>query len=277
MARVADDFQPALTVVYYDAAANVPTATSLKVVDMRRYNIPLDVNQLVERYTTGETEQTLAKSLGVARGVVRNRLLRAGVKPRGRKEANTLRMSQLPAEERQRLTNAAHAAARGSTQTWEQRCKIAKSKEAAQAGIGPLEIMLADMLRLHGVSFHQQTAIGPYNADFTSGSVAVEVFGGHWHFSGRHLARAQKRFRYLLDSGWHALVVVVTESWPLIPACADYVVTFLEETSSNPALVRQYRMVGGNAQEFARQGADADQLAVVYPRRRSRDPLRRHS
>ena len=55
-----------------------------------------ETKKIVRRYQKGETEQSIALSLGVGTGYVRRRLVKAGVERRGRQEAARLRCGGPP-------------------------------------------------------------------------------------------------------------------------------------------------------------------------------------
>jgi hypothetical protein len=228
--------------------------------------------EVVARYLAGESENGLARAYGTARTVIRARLLSAGVTPRAPREANRLLAAALtPEEQRQRLA-AAHAAARGRplpravqvarAQTTERLAR--EGQRARSAG----EQLLQDWLAARGVPTVPQRAVGIYNVDLAAGAVAIELYGGTWHTTGRHAARAPERARYLFDQGWH-LVIVWSDlrRGPLTEGAADYIRAFVEETRREPTAARQYRVLWGTGEEVARGGADADEVAAVVPRR----------
>src|SRR5690606_37643437 len=109
-------------------------------------------------------------------------------------------------------------------------------------------------------------AIGPYNCDLAVHPVAVEVFGGGWHWHGAHYARAEERFRYIMNEGWYVLVVVVgfNGRFPLTPAVGDYVASEIERARRDPSLVGQYRVVWG-AGEFSTGGRLEDDHFSIEP------------
>src|SRR6266568_3349358 len=102
----------ASAVVCYDAVSDIPSLSSVQVVNMSRERIPLEVSDLVKRYLGGESENALAKSLGVSRNVIERRLRETNIKRRGGSASMFLRMSQTSPEERSRLAFAAHEAVR---------------------------------------------------------------------------------------------------------------------------------------------------------------------
>lgn len=243
---------------------------------MPRPWVPPDLDNLLKRYRSGESEQQLAQSYGVGRSVIRRILTENGVQPRGIGEAQLLRMQRLSPEERQALAAAAHAAVRGTKQSVEHRESIARTNSTRFNNVSKIEMVIAGWLRERTQDVRQQTAIGPYNSDITFSGVAVEVYGGNWHFTGRHQARAQKRIRYVLDQGWHLVIVLIGIEFPLMPRVADYLISFAEQTGGGPSPIRQYRMVGGNGELLASADSDADKVPHEYPFARTRDTQGRY-
>lgn len=232
---------------------------------MRRYNVPIDVDDLVKRYSRGESEKALAKVFGVSRTIIRNRLVKAGVQPRGRSEAMFIRMANTSPEERARLATAAHDAVRGKPKTPEfllARAAGVEKQGARHGNVSPAELILASDLRNATLPVVHQKAIGPYNVDIATGTVAVEVLGGGWHRSKLH----GKRLRYMLDAGWDVIYIWVDgRRSPLRPGAAQYVVAHCEFRDGNPALPRCYRVIRGGGEFVAEGSADGDDIPDVLP------------
>jgi len=236
----------------------------------------LDTNDIIRRYTGGESEKALADALGVSRPTIRRRLLEAGVKPRGGHESALLIWQQRPLDERPGIYAAAHAASRGKVQTVEHRTKIATTRATLwNRYITPGEDRLWHMLRDRGLYANPQQAVGPYNCDLGAWPVAVEIFGGNGHWYGRHIERTAERFHYLFERGWHIIVVHTGPDYPLDPVAADYIVAFHKQASSNPAAVREYRVIRGNGQLRAAGRADDDEFSIVETLGRRRHPAQR--
>jgi len=108
-------------------------------------------------------------------------------------------------------------------------------------------------------------AIGPYNADIGAGSVAVEIFGGTWHGGGRPAEIFPKRSRYILDAGWHLVIVWITKFFAFTENGANHIISFIEETSRNESAVREYRVIGGDGQLLASQRGDFDDFPFIPP------------
>ena len=151
-----------------------------------------DEDHLVQRYLAGESTGHIAKGLGVSqyrvwrlmsdRGVIRSHKESCHVRwarPSERRKtsrANLRVWARRSPGERRDQVRAANQAARGSKASFETLCKRAKSREGRMDASSSLEPYFYDLMSERGVRFDQvQTAIGPYNVDFTVGPVAVEV------------------------------------------------------------------------------------------------------
>lgn len=231
---------------------------------MARKRVHIDVDDLVRRYLSGESEKALAEAFGVSRGPIRDRLQKAGVEMRGRSEAMFTRMSRTEPEERSRLASAAHAARRGQKDDPESLSRRAAAREGKIDGnVSPAEVLLLRDMRSRGLDVIPQKAIGPYNVDVATGTVAVEILGGTWHRAKRH----GERLRHILDSGWDVIYVWVDGiKFPLGPGATDYVITHLEFRQGAPAEPRCYRVIRGTGEFLAGGGADSENIPDVIPR-----------
>lgn len=210
----------------------------------------IDVDNLIQLYNSGESVKHLAELLGVSRPLITRRLHENGITPRNRSESMFLRMSRTPPEERARLANAAHAAVRGHRRTEEELCKRAITRQQSGKSATPIEIRLAEMLEDRGLRTVKQMAAGPYNIDIaiTEPPIAVEIFGGNWHASGRHAERYRKRCDYLLDHGWVPVIIWVVRDYPLQVAAADYLVALVEAVRLDKAAFQQEQVIRGDGQ-----------------------------
>lgn len=226
--------------------------------------LPLPVDEIAARYRTGESENALAVAFGVSRSAITVRLREAGVPRRDQTTANQLLAAQTPIEEHHRRIQIAQDAVRGRRVPLRERIARARTRQRKALGRSSAEELLERWLLERGVPTIPQQAVGPYNVDLGAYPVAVEIFGGTWHFSRNHA----KRFRYLFDAGWHLVIVFVDGRRSLLTkGAADYIVAFLQEASRNPTMGRQYRVIWGEGKLCAAGGADADKLAAVVPRR----------
>lgn len=181
-------------------------------------------------------------------------------------EASALRYADTTPEYRRAITAAAHDAARGSSHSFEYRCRIALGKERTLANQSETERLLLDMLP---VGAKPGKAIGPYNVDIAVGTVAVEVYGGTWHSGGRAAARFPQRVRYILDQGWSVVLIWVEQArYPLAVAAAEYVIALGEFTRRHPTAPTQYRVIRGTGEEIVRGCAKDDHFPLKPARER---------
>ncbi|KKK88099.1 hypothetical protein LCGC14_2746580 [marine sediment metagenome] len=253
---------------------------------MRRKLSDVQARDLRRRYEGGESELSLSKSFGVARGGVRRYLLRGGIRIRSISEANKLRMARLSPAERSALTSAAHAAIRKLTErrksrgyeiapsgsdgraihgSEEHRCKIAVTREKRQRGISPEERKMDVALRRRGLHTTLQKAVGRYNIDVAvaEGRIAVDVFGGHWHASGRHAGRFRKRLNYIADKGWLPIIVWITGDYPLQRKAVDYIVSLSKRRCAGEAFTRQEHVIRGDGEPTGIGKSNLDYRAAV--------------
>jgi len=207
-------------------------------------------DNLLSRYMAGEPEHKLAREWGISRYALHSHLLESSIHVRTQSEMEFLKWSKMTPKQRANQTRNAHVATRGKKLPIETQIKRAKTVEQLQRPIAPAEKLLAQWLSAAGLSITQQKAVFIYNLDITINEppIAVEIFGGYWHAYGTHLARFHQRTKYLLDSGWHVVIVWVDGiQHPLDVACADYIIALANELSTNPLVARQYRVIWGDS------------------------------
>ena len=207
---------------------------------------------LVPRYLQGESELALAQSIGLGRTAIRKRLLEAGITPRNQSQAMFLRQSRMTPTERKALANSAHAAVRGKPRPVHILEAQAKRREALCLGQAWVERDFLRLLKGRGLqALTPQKAIGKYNIDIAleKSRVAIEINGGGWHASGRHIQRARERIPYLLDKGWHVVIIWVDgRRYPLGVGAGDYILSFVEKVRLNEPLRSEYHVIRGNGQ-----------------------------
>jgi very-short-patch-repair endonuclease len=196
---------------------------------------------------------------------IRLRLVEAGIEPRDRSAGQSNRLRLMSPEARLALSDKAHSAVRGVSQSEEHRCKIALGVERKGLVVSPKDKTLKEWLEGLGVDTVPLKAVGRYNVDIalTESRVAVEIFGGHWHMVGRHAARYRKRFDYLLDRGWLPVVVWVTTSYRLSYAVADQIFAWHEGRRAGETFRRQEHVIRGDGYVAAVDQIDPDNGAIV--------------
>jgi len=210
-----------------------------------------NLSDLLQRYVAGESENKLAREAGINRWTFRQRLLTAHIDPRTQSEAEKLKWARMTPTQRERQVRAAHIAVRGRTLSFREKHAQALGKEKALCHVVPIETELATTLRTYGFLITQQKAIGVYNVDIAIHvpPIAVEIFGGSWHCYGGHLARFHKRVKYILDEGWHVVIIWLdARRYPLGKGAVEYLIALRQELSGNPASRCQYRVILGNGQ-----------------------------
>lgn len=214
--------------------------------------IELDTDHLCSLYQSGASVLQMANTLGVSRPVITRRLAQLGLKARTASEAQFLRNARYTPEQRRQFTAGAHAACRGVKQTLEHRCKIAATKQATAVVPPPrYEGDMYGWLTAAGLAPVCQMALGPYNLDLAlcESRIAVEVFGGHWHATGRHARRFRERTEYILGAGWVPVYIWVTHGWKgrihWSRASAEYVVSLHQvRCSGEPAAGKEHVIRG---------------------------------
>ena len=199
-------------------------------------------DEVVSMYQSGISELAIARHFGCSRNVIRRRILRAGIVPRGGKEANKLRYRETTKEYRQALTRAAHEARRGEM-PHNQRCHYASSRENTGnvSHFGPGEAELASLLEQRGLCFIRQKAIDIYNVDFAIGHVAVEVTLGTVKYRGGN-TMSNKRLKKILECGYSPITIEFS-SIPVLTTYLEDIVSAIDEARGLPSFKSEYWMI----------------------------------
>jgi len=211
---------------------------------------PSDVDDLCRLYQAGNLECDLAKIFKITYQNVHRWLLVRGIPLRTIGDSHRIAAARSTKEERARRARAAHDAIRGLRRTMEDLCKRSKGKEIKQSHATRIEGIAVADLESHGLKCIPQKAIGPYNVDIAieKPPIAVEIFGGSWHASGRHAARFRKRIDYLLDQGWLPIIVWVSRDHPLETGAIKYIVALAKKIRRGETTGRQEKMIRGDGQ-----------------------------
>lgn len=237
---------------------------------------PPDLDDLVRRYSSGESPQQLASELGVSRHVVVAALRRAGVPIRGLAVVpatdemlaayeggeSALAMSVRLGISRTSVTNrlrAAGAMMRGTSDnghnSYASRCRAALTKEVNQSVASPGEQALIDALG--PLRPTTQRAVGPYNLDIAILPVAVEVLGSDWHNDPVKLGHMRKRTEDLFGCGWNVLYVRSGRIAPSVEL-TDEIAAFVEKSRRDPTFRRQHRVLRSDGSPSATFSFDLD-------------------
>jgi very-short-patch-repair endonuclease len=248
--------------VCYNGVGKKPTLLSFEIINMTDIPGRLNVNDLIKLYQGGTSAIQLAKRLNVSDWSIRKCLTTAGIKLRNRSEVNALTRQQHPD-----WADAAHVAARGRRQTWNEMCQKALAQQLSVTHTTPMENALAEEIRQQGCAVIQQLAIGPYNADIALGSVAVEVCGRH---PNGLKSGSLKRLRYIGNAGFSVMFCVISSKrkhYPIpLSRYAAHIISIAQKTSHNPPLRGQYWVVSGDGKIFAGGSTQAHDLSLVVPR-----------
>lgn len=231
--------------------------------ESRKIQIPSEV---ISRYQSGESEYAIANSLGITRAPLRKYLIDADVKIRSRSKAGIIRASKMTGEERLQQSAAAHAAVRGKPRKKSANIIGAKTRQRATSCDSKIEDRFFNMIVPFGYCPVRQKAVSIYNLDFAfeKFSVAVELFGGGWHATGKHARVHFERSKYLLDQGWDLICIWIDNTrFPLTVGSAEYVAAFLDEVRGLPAGRRQYRMIRGTGEPCSAVKSQLNTDAIV--------------
>ena len=202
--------------------------------------------------------ELVARRVGMHFGSVRTRLLNAGYKLRQRSEAHKHRLYHMTALDRREIWYGGRRHSFKKALAWEHGA-IGKPPTAES------EIKLLEMLNQRGINnLVRQKAVGPYNVDFASDAIAVEIIWTRRQCS--HYASTAERIYYILKCGFHMIEILIRESWdPLQNGAVDQVIAFFDSTKSLPSIQREYRMVGGAGQLLAVFQIEVNNGAGIFP------------
>lgn len=237
----------------------------IETPDPRTHVLP--VTEIVEKYRGGRSVLGLSKEYGVVRLVIGRILREAGVPTRGNSQAQHLRYIRTTRSERQAITAAANAAARGVPQPEERQVKRALTRQSQPPIMSTHERRLAGWLSKRHVPYAREKAVGRYNLDFAVESVAVEVLGGEWHNTRVKAMLHGRRTPYILDQGWAIAFVWATPSHPMTEKVADEIVAYVDETRRDPSLIGEYRVIRGDGQLLARGRKEDYERTGIVPAR----------
>lgn len=235
----------------------------------RKIVIP-NLDDFLRRYTAGESENKLAKEIGISRPTFRKRLIDAGITPRTQSESERIKWQNMTTGQRERQVMAAHKASKGRMVPFSELCLRARMREGnIHYNVSPDEIILADWLSDIGINTICNYAVGPYNCDLGTFPIIVEIWGGNWHPKPIDI----KRTKYILDAGYWLLYIDVDErrGYPLMRNVTEYIVTLLETSRRYPTMTRQYWMIRGNG-ELIFKRFNGDDISLIPPFTAGRDP-----
>lgn len=223
----------------------------------RGQKFTFDNAEILRRHEAGESVLALARSYDVARDVIFQRILDAGGVPRGRSEADKVRMNREGEEGRQRLTHAAHKARRESKATLQEVLKRANARSTMK---GHGEEELETELRKRGYFPEPQWPCGRYNIDIALGPIAVELLNlptGYFRDP-----KTPHRMKYLRDNGY-CVILVLFKGREVLVENLDDVIAFIEKAYRSPSLRRKHWMIRCGCERFARGRNNLGQITAV--------------
>jgi biotin operon repressor/very-short-patch-repair endonuclease len=238
--------------------------------EQRRVEIP-NLDELADRYKSGEPLYRLASEIEASRQALRKRLKERGVDIRTESEAREFAWERIKAEGRtQEFVKPAYQARRGQSVDHSEKVSRANAREkAAQNGNIPLghhEQSLADAISAKGLEVTQQRAVDAYNIDVAIDStpIAVEVLGRPLNRKARRVFR--DRMESLFDAGW-GVVYVTTYEWRTdisIPSIAEQLHSLADLSRRNKSSVAgRYWVIGSDGELITGPGTDLDDLAAI--------------
>lgn len=243
-----------------------------KTVTTRR-RLEAVLPDILKRYEFGIGLKAVAEEFGFAPQWLKSELDARGIKVRGRSEQQFARMAITPIETLQEMAIRNGFGIKGVAPNFETRCKAAETRFNTLAiKTSRLEREFAAILDKKGIDYLFQKNIGPYNADFVIGTVAVEIWGGQFHFTGAHLERSPRRFKYFMDSGFDAVIIPTEPGNSKITAgLAEEAIRQIQFLCTNPPAIREYRMIWRDGNFTTRFRNDGEDLSFERPFRNARD------
>lgn len=224
------------------------------------------IDEMLAIYNTGIGISGVAKKLGAGRMYVIIAFKKAGIETRNPSQQQFARMARSTPEEIAYLTSAAHKACKGRQHTDDEITKRALTRfnhKTCKTSI--YENTFADELAKLNIVFTQQAPVSRYNCDFIVNGVAVEIFGGGWHNHGAHLARFEKRTRYLFNAGFHVLIINASKFSPIDTAVTNQAISLINSFSLDKSSARQYRVIWCRRDYVTGGSSNDDHIAFVQP------------
>ena len=241
---------------------------------MSTREIKFDVDYVIHEYTVSKRAiLDIAREIGVGRGVITRRLNKIGFTFRTPSEASLASARRFTPEQRSARVKNAHEAKRGVKQSRETKLKRAKTVESKSEISSGLEKMVYQSMLERGIDFTPQTAVGIYNVDFTIGTIAVEIFGGGWHFSGRAKDRHFDRCIEVINSGYTMIILNITNANPFTNTVADDLASKIKSISTDKTIRGENWMVWGTFDCVTTFGLDSVNESLIRPFVHTRDGI----
>lgn len=228
----------------------------------------IDTGKLIHLYLSGKSINTLSQMFDCSRPLIDRRLRENGISIRSRSESELLKWSQMTNEQRMYQTQAAQHQRRGQIDSKEVKEQRAITRANMILHTSEKEFYFADLLKQRNIPVIHQFAIGPYNCDLTSGTIAMEI-QGNCPRTGRYIERQGKRTHYILHKGFNMLFICADRNGIIGNGAADYVLSYFQQTSRDKSLFRQYRVIGSTGKLIATGTLQDDDWTVVQTLKRA--------
>lgn len=213
-------------------------------------NIP--ETEVIEMYTSGVSEQAIAKHFNVSRCVIRQRLVSANVKIRTASEACRLSAQQFTLEQRKLRTQKANEASKGSKAKIESKIKRSKfiEKNPMENIIGYGEREFRDKLISQQIPHTWQKSFYQYSLDFLIDGVAVELKSGTFN-RGNHDVKSG-RIKFLKSHGIPTLYVSFENPNTLLLAF-EYIIGVVKKMNENKIPEGEYWAICCRMEKFKKE------------------------
>jgi very-short-patch-repair endonuclease len=235
--------------------------------------VAVSASKVIRLFKSGVGISGIAARMSCSPRPIERVLRDAGIPVRDRSAQQAARWQRSSWAQRRAMLVKAHAATRGRKNTRSQLCKAASTRETNLLSwrVSSYERQLLRRLRSAGLRCTPQKAIGPYNCDIAVGRIAVEVFGGHWHWHGAHAARFKKRIREFFDAGWSVVMIHATADSPITQAVADHVIAAAKRADRSKSSGPEYRVVWRGGELSTGGRADDHEVTIEPPFTATRD------
>lgn len=207
-------------------------------------------DELLAMYKSGMWKNEIAAKTGISEGAIGKYLSYLGIPlAKSKSDAMSKRLKRMTQRERDKLTKPAHDAVRGMKRTDEDLCKRALGKEKTGRFGSVAEKELFYLLKERGVITIPQKSIWKYNIDLAIGNIAVEITGRAR--KPENIPVYRERVKYILDAGFVLVYVWANTVYPVEGGAADYIISLIQQSSSDPSLIGQYRVIRRNGKLLA--------------------------
>ena len=225
----------------------------------RKLIIP-NFNDVVEKYRSGLSLNQISKDIGVSRRSLVRNFQKKGIHVRSYSESERLKWQSMKTDRTAviRQLSSAWKARRGSKDTMESMIKRASTRWQRLTHRFLHEDSIASILKIRGLVFDQQRAIGPYNVDlaYYPTRIAVEIVCSQ--LPTKRLKSYPKRAKYILDDGW--FILFIHSKTPRIAydysSISNQIIRFCKLLGRDKSLVGQYGVIDRNGKPLPASGYD---------------------